>query len=186
MKTLLYLMPLLLLAAPAQAGTREDVLAAMQRCAAIADDRTWLDCTYGAQQIMRARLGLPPAPAYQQRLVPPPAMAAPVAVAPALAPAPRVAAAPPPVEPRGGMMQILGGNAPPVAISILESVRYDSQGAFIMTLQNGEVWHQVNPGVTPQARFKTGAKVVIRPGALWSYNLKAEDNPHTYKVERKS
>ena len=41
---------------PAVAGTREDVLAAMQRCASIADDRTWLDCTYGAQQLMRARL----------------------------------------------------------------------------------------------------------------------------------
>ena len=60
-----------LLAQPALAGAREDVLAAMQRCSVMQDDRTWLECTYGAQQIMRAKLGLTPAPDYQQRLVPP-------------------------------------------------------------------------------------------------------------------
>ena len=46
-----------LLPLPAVADTRDEVLAAMQRCQAIPDDRTWLDCTYGAQQMMRAKLG---------------------------------------------------------------------------------------------------------------------------------
>jgi len=55
----------------ALADTRDEVWAAMQRCQVIQDDRAWLDCTYGAKQPMRAKLGLPPAPEYQQRLVPP-------------------------------------------------------------------------------------------------------------------
>src|SRR5271154_1492429 len=64
--------PLLALAAPALAAPRDDVLYGISRCGGIADDRTWLDCVYGAAQPMRAKLGLPPAPASQQALVPPP------------------------------------------------------------------------------------------------------------------
>src|ERR1700761_4863169 len=67
------------MAVPAMAGPRDDVLYGVSRCGGIADDRTWLDCVYGAAQPMRAQLGLPPAPAAQQKLVPPamPGMAAP-------------------------------------------------------------------------------------------------------------
>ena len=67
----------------ALADTRDDVLSAISRCNVIHDNRVWMDCVYGAQQPMRALLGLPPAPEYQQRLVPPagsvpaPAMIAP-------------------------------------------------------------------------------------------------------------
>src|ERR1700761_6018227 len=57
---------------PALAAPRDDVLFGISRCGGIADDRTWLDCVYGAAQPMRAKLGLPPAPASQQALVPPP------------------------------------------------------------------------------------------------------------------
>src|SRR5580704_17815275 len=80
------------LAAPAMAAARDDVLYGISRCGGIANDRTWLDCVYGAAQPMRATLGLPPAPASQQALVPPPipgqatpqaqAMAAPPAMSP--------------------------------------------------------------------------------------------------------
>lgn len=78
----------------ALADTRQDVMAGAQRCAAIADDRTWLDCFYGSAQPMRARLGLAPASARQQSLVPPAYGAAPVPVYAAPAP---VYAAPAPV-----------------------------------------------------------------------------------------
>jgi hypothetical protein len=54
--------------APAEARARDDVMAGAFRCAAIADNRTWLDCYYGAAQPVRAQLGLPPAPASQTRL----------------------------------------------------------------------------------------------------------------------
>src|SRR5882757_1091404 len=101
---------------PALADTRDDVMAGMQRCRAFQDDRTWLECTYGAQQIMRAKLGLPPAPDYQQRLVPPAtsAMAAPppVNAVPGQAAAPMPA--PVPTHRKASFMQILTGSATPV------------------------------------------------------------------------
>jgi hypothetical protein len=53
----------------AQAGTREDVLAGAIRCGAIAQDREWLDCYYGAAQPMRASLRLVPVPKSQLDLL---------------------------------------------------------------------------------------------------------------------
>ena len=82
-------------------------------------------------------------------------------------------------------MQILTGTAPPVAVSILASVQYDSEGAFVVTLQNGQVWHQVN-ALGAKARLKVGERITITPGALGSYNLKPGDGAHAYKVELRS
>src|SRR5215469_5688624 len=91
-----------------QAGPREDVLAGTARCGGISDDRTWLDCYYGAAQPMRARLGLSPAPAAQLRLVPDMMGAnAPVPPPPAYA-----GAAPLPAQRQqssGGLMSMLFG-----------------------------------------------------------------------------
>jgi hypothetical protein len=165
---------------PALADTREDVKAAMQRCDALADDRAWLDCTYGAEQSMRAKLGLAPAPEYQQRLVPPvgamasPAMPYTDVGTRKAAPLPRR---------KASFFQILTGSAPPLAVSPLASFRYDSQGAFLVTLQNGQVWHQLDPDFSTKPQLKVGAKVIITPGALGSYNLKAGEDGHVYKVE---
>jgi hypothetical protein len=179
---------------PALADTRDDVLAAMQRCSVMQDDRTWLECTYGAQQLMRAKLGLQPAPDYQQRLVPPasaaraPLASAPPPPLPATAPPVRaaVASAPPPTRRRGSFMQILGGTAPPVAVSPLAAVNYDSRAAFTVTLQNGQVWRQINGEGEPKARFHIGEKITIQPGVMGTYNLKTDSNSHPYKVERRS
>lgn len=182
-----------LLGGPAMAGTREDVMAAMQRCSVMQDDRTWLECTYGAQQLMRAKLGLTPAPDYQQRLVPPasgapaPMASAPQLALPAAAPPARsaVAVAPTPRR-RGSFLQILGGTAPPVAVSPLAAVNYDGQGLFTVTLQNGQVWRQINGEGERKARFHIGEKITIQPGVLDTYNLKSDSNAHPYKVERQS
>ena len=46
----------------ALADSRDDVISGLTRCAALTDDRQWLDCYYGAAQPMRAWLGLSPAP----------------------------------------------------------------------------------------------------------------------------
>ena len=179
----LAVMGCLVLAGHAVAGTREDVLAAMQRCSVMPDDRTWLDCTYGAQQMMRAKLGLPPAPAYQQRLVP----SAPSSVQTAQPPGTKqFASAPPPTRGRAGFWQVLGGTAPPVAVSALASVTYDGRGAFIATLENGQVWRQSDADEWPKPRLRVGTKITIMPGVLQSYNLRTGDNPHSYKVERQS
>ena len=61
-----------LAATPALADTdpvRNDVMANIERCSAITDNRVWLNCFYGAAQPMRAQLGLPPAPDSQVALV---------------------------------------------------------------------------------------------------------------------
>ena len=65
-------------------------------------------------------------------------------------------------------------------------MQYDNQGGFVVTLENGQVWHQVDAANDDKARFRAGEKLTIIPGALWSYNLKTESNPHAFKVERQS
>jgi hypothetical protein len=163
---------------PALADTRDDVWAGMQRCQVIADDRAWLDCLYGAKQPMRMKLGLSPAPDFQQRLVPPPASPS------SMNPGARKAAPPP--RRHASFFQILTGSAAPVTVSPLAAVQYDSQGAFILTLQNGQVWHQVDTDAGKKLRLTVGAKVTVKPGALGSYNLQMDDRPTVYKVEPKA
>jgi len=69
---------LLVLAMPAQARPRDDVLSGAFRCAVIADSRMWLDCYYGAAQPARTALSMPPALAAQVKLAAaPPAGGAP-------------------------------------------------------------------------------------------------------------
>ncbi len=60
---------LLLLAVPAIARPRDEVMINVYRCAAQASTRVWLDCYYGAAQPQRAALGLAPAPPAQIALV---------------------------------------------------------------------------------------------------------------------
>ncbi|OJT95610.1 MAG: hypothetical protein BGN82_05150 [Alphaproteobacteria bacterium 65-7] len=62
-------MLLLLLASPAAARPRDEVMINVYRCAGHASTRIWLDCYYGAAQPQRAALGLTPAPPAQVALV---------------------------------------------------------------------------------------------------------------------
>ena len=119
---------------PALAGPREDTLAGIARCSALSDDRQFLDCIYGAAQPMRARLGLTPAPAGQQRLVPPA-----YGAAAAVAPPPRAAAMAPAPRPVGGLSNLRGND--PTA-SWMESFSFDRHGLFTVTFSNGQVWRQ--------------------------------------------
>jgi len=170
--------------APARADTRDDVLSGIQRCGVIHDDRTWLECLYGADQPMRAQLGLPPAPEFQQRLVPP--------AQPGIAAQPRIAAPEPPSVARPGprkkpgFFQTLIGDAPPVATSRMASYRYEKSGAFVVSLQNGQEWRQTDVEGGPVTWTKPPAKylVTVTPGAFGSFTLHTEDNPSVYKVER--
>ena len=166
-----------LLLQPALADTRDEVWAAMERCQALQDDRTWLECTYGAKQPMRAKLGLPPAPDYQQRLVPAQTAPAPASASVRL-PKPTVAA-------KSRTSFLPGSDAGPTTVSTLSRVQYDNRGAFIVTLDNGQVWRQVNVegGKVP---LRMGTRVSITPGVLWTYNLKSADDARSYKVERRS
>ena len=123
-----------LLALPALAGPREDTNSGIARCSLIADDRTYLDCIYGAAQPLRARLGLPPAPMAQQRLVPPGASA------------PRMAPATKPV----GVVDSFLGNDP--SAGWIEVFSFDSHGLFTVTFSNGQVWRQ-NANDTARAHW---------------------------------
>jgi hypothetical protein len=173
--------PVLIFAAavsPAHADTRSDILAGIERCGVMNDNKVWLDCVYGAIQPMRAQLGLQPAPEFQQRLVPPVQMA--------MAPAAPVRASTAPTAPRkkpGFFNNLL--NAPPVAISRMASYRYEKNGAFVVALENGQQWRQteLTAGSISWRNEPATYTVTITQGAFGSYSLRTSDNPRTYKVE---
>jgi hypothetical protein len=174
----------------AHADPRDDVLSGVERCGVIHDDRTWLDCLYGAEQPMRAHLGLPPAPEFQQRLVPSgpimpvSSMPAPMPGPMSATPPPRVATAPAPRR-KAGFWDTLLGSAPPIAVSRMASYRYDKSGAFIVTLENGQQWRQLDVDSGTQAswmRPPSTYKVTVTQGAFGSYNMHTDDNPRVFKV----
>lgn len=169
-------------ASQAQADPRSDVLAGIQRCGVIQDDRVWLDCVYGANQPMRAQLGLSPAPEGQQRLVPPVQLST---IAPQ-----QMSSNPPPTRPapraKPGFFSKLLGTDPPLAVSRMTSYRYDESGAFIVALQNGQEWHQTDVigGKANWQKKPSAYMVTITNGAFGSFGLRTDDSPRSYKVER--
>lgn len=164
-------------AAPAKADARDEVLAGIQRCGVINDNRTWLDCVYGANQPMRAQLGLPPAPEFQQRLVP--------GIQSGIAPPPMHSAARPAPRKKPGFFATLLGETQPVAVSKMASYRYEKNGAFVVALENGQEWRQtdVDGGTASWLKPPSTYTVTITPGAFGSYSLHTSDNPRVYKVE---
>ena len=132
---------------------------------------------------MRAHLGLTPAPEFQQRLVP----SEPVTpVSNMLAsPASHPAAQPLPRK-KAGFFATLIGDTPPLAVSRMSSYRYEKNGAFVVTLANGQQWRQVDiDSGTPASWMRPASTylVTVTQGAFGSYSLRTDDNPHVYKVE---
>ena len=164
----------------ALADPRSDVLSGIQRCGVIHDDRVWLDCVYGANQPMRAQLGLVPAPEFQQRLVPPVQLGVPQQMA--SNPQPPVTRT---TEKPGFLTRMLGTD-PPLAVSRMTSYRYDQSGAFIVALQNGQEWRQTDVvgGKAVWLNKPSAYTVTITKGTFGSFGLRTDDNPRSYKVER--
>ena len=179
------LVPVAGMATPAMnSPPRYDVLYGISRCGGIGDDRTWLDCVYGAAQPMRAKLGLPPAPLSQQNLVPPamPGMGMPAVSAPSTAQAMN---APPPVERPGFFARLVTPHhdtaEPPTH---LRSYKFDANGMFVVTLANGEKWSQ-DIGDTARATWRKPAAtyaVQIIPTPYTYYYLKI--GPEVYMVNK--
>ncbi|MBA2588020.1 MAG: hypothetical protein H0U98_05270 [Alphaproteobacteria bacterium] len=171
----------MLLASPAGADTRDDVLAGVARCGVIHDDRVWLDCVYGAQQPMRAKLGLSPAPELQQRLVP----GANVAPPPPQS-QPRVATAPVRPRKKPGFFESLVTTTAERDAPRMASYRFEKNGAFVVELENGQQWRQagVEGGTVSWSRPPSEYRVVITDGTFGSHVLRASDSPRTYRVER--
>jgi len=125
---------LVLLTQGAIAGPmRDEVMSGAARCAGIADDRTWLDCFYGSAQPMRATLGLPPAPAAQTKLVPPPGAAY---------SSPETSRYAPPQKSRGFLADIIGSSKPAVSDVPMESYKFARDGTFTVVLKNGQTYRQ--------------------------------------------
>ena len=179
-----------------QADTRDEVLSGIARCSVIHDNRVWLDCVYGAQQPMRALLNLPPAPEYQQRLVPPVGLPAAVAPPPATAsatPRPQTVfqAAPqtasrPVRRGRAGFFGNLLGDNPPIAESRMASYRYERSGAFVVTLENGQQWRQddVEGGTAGWTKPASEYRVTVTQGAFGAYSLSTDENMRSFRVVR--
>ena len=156
----------LLLTATAMAGPRQDMLEAIARCNAIPDERLFLDCVYGAAQPVRAELGLPPAAATQQRLVP-------AITAPPTAPATTTTAG----RSHNGL-NLFDDSLHMTAYS------FDGHGLFTVTLSDGSVWKQ-NPNDTNFAHFSGAASrypVSIVAGEYGS-RLDVRGEPGPYRVE---
>jgi len=141
---------------------------------------------------MRAQLGLPPAPEYQQRLVPSPgavpapAMSAPPPVAVSAAPA-RAAPGPAPVRRgRAGFLGNLFGANPPVAVGRMTSYRFEKSGAFVVELANGQKWRQadVEAGAANWNKPASSYRVTVTQGAFGSFTLRAAGSSQTFRVER--
>jgi hypothetical protein len=171
------------LVSPVLAGPRDDMLAGAARCAGIADDRTFLDCYYGAAQPLRAKLGLPPAPSSQQILVPPAGPNGPAPVA-ALPRTPVANAAP--ARPGFWERTFTHVVEKPEAPTRMASYRFDGAGLFTVTLANGEVWRQT-AGDSILARWRNRPEtyvVTILPGQNIGTKGMKVGNDQVYQVEQ--
>jgi hypothetical protein len=147
---------------------RDAVMAGAFRCTASADERQWLNCYYAAAQSMRARLGLSTAPQAGAVPVPLPVV-----------PAPQFGRKPPP-------RAEIPDNVDHVTAR-MQSYVFDKLGWFTVTLDNGQVWKQVQGDTTYARNWKKPAasyQVRVSHGFLGSYNLQVQGLPGLYKVIR--
>ena len=183
--TTLFLLSVLC-ASPALAGPRDDSLAGVSRCAALPDDRTFLDCVYGAMQPMRAQLGLQPAPPAQQRLVPP-------AYLPSRgAPPPSAQVVPAPFQPvpaqpasANNSGSLFGGMFSGSGLH-MSSYSFDRRGLFTVTLSDGSVWQQ-NANDTNFAHFSGKASdysITLHPGDFGKARMDVRGEGGPYLIER--
>jgi hypothetical protein len=179
-------------AVPAFAAPQDDALAAIAKCAGIAEDHARLACYDAAAPQVKAAMEAPP---------PPQAAAAPQ-------PAPENS------ESWFGLPDIFNGGRPaqttpqqfgndqlpppppapgqPAPPPVLDSITAgltdfatDSEGHFIVFLDNGQIWRQVESDLDPPHFSKTRKiQVTIERGALGSYELSVDDLDRTYKVKR--
>jgi hypothetical protein len=175
---------------PRDEAIRNEVVASAAGCMREAADRPWLDCYYASATPMRAQLGLStPQAAARSASVPVP-VPAPVQQFAAAPPAQAAKPAGPPPMPRP--VGILGGlfsDPRPVVTNMpLQSYEMDKDGAFTVTLADGQVWEQSpEDHVYHPARWREEAshmRVTIRPAAMHTYQLTVLGQNYMYKVRR--
>jgi hypothetical protein len=171
----------------AWADAREDVVRSMTRCATFTDDRQWLDCYYGAAQPMRAWLGLPPAPQSQLKLLqgqPQPQASTPL---PATVTRAVTRTGPPPMPKRSGILEVFGGSEL-VKNQPIQSYDMGRDGAFTITLPDGQVWRQTDDDASKHpvrwTQAPSSMRVTISQGAVHTFNLVVNDENLHHKVTR--
>ena len=181
---------------PATAGAdpSEDLVSGMSRCAAVADNTARLACYDALAPQLKA--------AQTQPVPPPPAAEAAdnrpwydtdriFGTSPSRQTRPEqfgaenlTPPAPPPPKP--------GETPPPPLPEAIDSISakvtdfaLNPFGRFVVFLDNGQVWQQIE-GDTDRAHFRKGGgeTVAISRGALGSYNLVVNDSGPEFKVRR--
>jgi hypothetical protein len=195
-----------LAAAPcvAHADPRQDLIDGMTKCAAIADSMARLACYDALNPTLRAAQSAPP-PVVASTPPPTnaPAAAAPVDNRPWYDPNrifgvnPREQTTPeqfggenlqaPPPPP--GTPQSAANTPPPAIDSITATVTdysFNPYDKFVVFLDNGQIWKQIESDSGGKARFLKGEKntVTISRGFVGSYNLSVNDSSTVFKVTR--
>jgi hypothetical protein len=185
-----------LAASPPSGGTPQDeavrnqVVSNAAACMREPAERPWLDCYYNAASPMRAHLGLTASQtAPRPALAPVPAPVAPPAPILASATAPPAHPTPPPMPRRVGILGGLFNDPRPIVQDVaLQSYVFDKQGAFTVTLPDGQVWEQIEEDqIYHRARWRRPAseiRVTIKPDVMHTYVLTLTDQNYMYKVRR--
>ena len=166
---------------PRDEAVRDDVMSAAAACNRVAGERPWLDCYYAAAQPMRVQLGLSaPLP----KLAPKPLPAPQIASA-----APRPPSGPPPMPRNTGLLNGLFNDIKPIVRNMpMQSFTLDKQGAFTVTLADGQVWKQAaEDEIYHPARWRKAAAemlVTIAPGAMHTFTMTVDGESRIYKVRR--
>lgn len=160
---------------PRDEEARDQVMAGAAGCSRAAGPRAWLDCYYAAARPVQAVLGL-------VKTAPAPVMPMPQRAAPqpqGLPPMPRT---------RGLMAGLVGTTRPVVNKVPMESFTMDKNGAFTVTLADGEIWRQSQEdAVYHPAHWREagpGTLVTIRPDAMNTFTMEIVGEQRIYKVRR--
>jgi hypothetical protein len=154
---------------PQDIAVRDAVIVAAARCGSLATERSWLDCYYAAANPMRELLGLSvpggmPAP-------PPDSKTMPVVS-----------------HRKSGLLALVFGAHDIAVVSHIADYNFDRNGIFTVTLENGEVWQQLDGDsfFAHWSKEPHNYAVTITNGAFKSFNLTVKGSPASYKVRRVS
>ena len=170
---------------PRDEPVRTEVVSAAAGCMRVAEDRPWLDCYYGAAAPMRVQLGLatPGAPA-RPVIVPAPAQQF-ASAQPGPAEPPRL----PPMPKTAGIFGGIFSDPKPVIKNMpMRSYSFEKNGAFTVTLEDGEIWEQpLEDQIYHPARWRADAssmRVTITPDAMHTFIMTLYGQNYMYKVKR--